>query len=321
MSDPLDALPESVFPVDRAVTAGLTTSRARRSDLEAAGRGLRRRRGSPPDPLQTAIAHARRDRSLVLSHNTAAAVWGIWLPHGGQVRPHLARVRPGAPPRVKGAHGHRLRLDPERHVITLGQDDDAYSVTSPVRTWADLTASGLPVEDLVVAGDSLLRRADGPRGSLPRGWRHPLASRTAMWQGAEEWRGLRRWSVMREVLERVREGSDSPQETRLRLRLVEAGLPEPEVNPPVVLLRDALGRVLQSTSVDLFYERARLAIQYEGEHHFTHAAQYRRDMRRDEELRDAGVEVLRVDKEVFGPAEWPRFVERVARLLRQRGHA
>ena len=77
--------------------------------------------------------------------------------------------------------------------------------------------------------------------------------------------------------------------------------------------------MLRSTPVDLYFEAARVAVQYEGEHHFSRADQYRRDMRRDQELRDAGVETLRVDLAVFGLAEWPRFVERVRRLLRARG--
>ena len=223
---------------------------------------------------------------------------------------------------MRGVEGHRLRLlrlDPERDLVRLGEGGAAHWVTSPVRTWVDLGGAGLPLEDLVVAGDSLLRRPDGPRGGIPRGWAHPLATTSQMEDAVAALRGRRGGGALRTALTQVRSGSDSPQETRLRLRLVRAGLPEPEVNPDVVLLRDYEGRVLDSVSVDLFYAEARVAIQYEGSHHFTRADQYRRDMRRDERLREAGIEVLRVDRAVFGVAEWARFLRRVEHLLEGRG--
>lgn len=321
MDDALDALPEPVFPVRRAVAAGLTSSRARRRDLESAGRGLRRRRGADPAPFWTAVAHAQRDRSLIVSHASAAEVWGLWLPSGPAATAHLSRRRPGSQPRIAGVHGHRLRLDPRTDLVTLGAGDAAFTLTGPVRTWADLAAAGLGVADLVVLGDSLLRRPNGPRGGIPAGWSHPLASVAELRAAVETCRGPAGTGAAREAVEQVRERSDSPQETRLRLRLVRAGLPEPRVNPEIALVRDAWGRVLRSTPVDLYFERARLAVQYEGSHHFAQERQYRRDMRRDEELRDVGVETLRVDQAVFGVAEWGRFEERVRRLLGERGGA
>ena len=321
MDDALDTLPEPVFPVRRAVAAGLTSSRARRRDLEVAGRGLRRRRGADPAPFWTAVAHAQRDRSLIVSHASAAEVWGLWLPSGPAATAHLSRRRPGSQPRIAGVHGHRLRLDPRTDLVTLGAGDAAFTLTGPVRTWADLAAAGLGVADLVVLGDSLLRRPNGPRGGIPAGWSHPLASVAELRAAVETCRGPAGTGAAREAVEQVRERSDSPQETRLRLRLVRAGLPEPRVNPEIALVRDAWGRVLRSTPVDLYFERARLAVQYEGSHHFAQEKQYRRDMRRDEELRDVGVETLRVDQAVFGVAEWGRFEERVRRLLGERGGA
>ena len=319
MTDPLNAVPEPVFPVRRAVEAGLVTSRARRPDLVAAGRGLRRRRDAPVTSVQMAVAHAQGDRSLIVSHASAAALWGLWLPPGRQAPPQLSRLRPAAQPRVAGVEGHRLRLDPAVDLVVLGAAGTAHTVTSPVRTWLDLAAAGLRGEDLVVAGDALLRRADGPRGRLPPGWGHPLARPDELRAAVDVVAGRPASRALQEALPHLRAGSDSPQESRLRLRLVRAGLPEPQVNPRIPLARDARGRVLRSTPVDLYFEAARVAVQYEGEHHFSRADQYRRDMRRDQELRDAGVETLRVDLAVFGLAEWPRFVERVRRLLRVRG--
>lgn len=179
MTDPLNAVPEPVFPVRRAVEAGLVTSRARRPDLVAAGRGLRRRRDAPVTSVQMAVAHAQGDRSLIVSHASAAALWGLWLPPGRQAPPQLSRLRPAAQPRVAGVEGHRLRLDPAVDLVVLGAAGTAHTVTSPGRTWLDLAAAGLRGEDLVVAGDALLRRADGPRGRLPRAGGTPSRGRTS----------------------------------------------------------------------------------------------------------------------------------------------
>ena len=319
VTDPLDAVPEPVFPVCRAVAAGLVTSRARRPDLVAAGRGLRRRRNVRATSVQIAVAHAQRDRSLIVSHASAAALWDLWLPSGMEPPPQLSRLRPAAQPRMAGVEGHRLRLDPAADLVVLGAGGAAHAVTSPVRTWLDLAAAGLCGEDLVIFGDALLRRADGPRGRLPPGWGHPLASPDEVRAAVDGRAGRPGGRALRDALPHLRAGSDSPQETRLRLRLVRAGLPEPRVNPRIPLVWDAHGRVLRSIPVDLYFEAARVAVQYEGEHHFTRADQYRRDMRRDEELRDVGVETLRVDGAVFGAAEWQRFLARVRRVLRDRG--
>lgn len=269
--------------------------------------------------MERAIAYAQADRSLIVSHLSAAEVWGLWLPTARLEHPHLSRLRPGAAPRMAGVVGHRLRLDPETDLVTLGSGPASFAVTSPVRTWTDLSAAGLGVEDLVVAGDALLRRPDGPPGGVPAGWQHPLADVASMRAAVDALQGRPARRALADAVGRVRSRSDSPRESLLRLRMVAAGLPEPLVNPEVPVLWDAYGRVLRTLPVDLYYERARLALQYEGEFHFSRADQYRRDMQRDQELRDAGVETIRVDASVFRPGEWERFVERVRRVGAERG--
>lgn len=72
----------------------------------------------------------------------------------------------------------------------------------------------------------------------------------------------------------MRVGADSPRETRLRLALVDAGLPEPEVQYRL----DSSDR--RAPTVDLGYRPWRLALQYDGEHHRT-AEQQARDVLRD----------------------------------------
>ena len=78
------------------------------------------------------------------------------------------------------------------------------------------------------------------------------------------------------------------QETRLRLCLVLAGLPEPQVNPVVFCGGRAVGRV------DLFRPQWRIAIEYEGDQHRTDPRQWNVDIRRQEQLTTDGCPVVRV---------------------------
>ena len=93
--------------------------------------------------------------------------------------------------------------------------------------------------------------------------------------------------LAREALHLVRVGADSPPETELRLALIEAGLPEPELQVPGDP-QDRFARI-----VDLGYRAWRLALQYDGEHHRSREQQAR-DARRDGWLQDHGWRSLRL---------------------------
>jgi very-short-patch-repair endonuclease len=76
--------------------------------------------------------------------------------------------------------------------------------------------------------------------------------------------------------------AESPPETRLRLLLVDAGLPSPEVQYEVV---DGHGFVL--ARCDLAHPPARVAIEYDDSVHLTRR-QRERDLQRDAELSALG---------------------------------
>ena len=125
-----------------------------------------------------------------------------------------------SPPRRVNVVGHLLTFLPDE-VVEL----DGVRLTSPARTWLDL-ATVLGVDELVVAGDALVC-GHGPEFPVPR---EPLC-------GVEELRALvarhpgsRGVRKARAAVELIRVGADSPPETRLRLALVRAGLPEPVLN-------------------------------------------------------------------------------------------
>ncbi|WP_074946281.1 endonuclease domain-containing protein [Jiangella alba] len=110
----------------------------------------------------------------------------------------------------------------------------------------------------------------------------------------------------------IRPGVDSPMETRVRLLIVDAGLPCPEIGANVI---DDTGAWLARP--DLSYPSLRIAIEYDGDHHRTDQRQWRRDRFRDERLRDLGwiVIPLTADDVLRYPR---RTVERIRRYVHLR---
>nr|WP_246306235.1 DUF559 domain-containing protein [Allobranchiibius huperziae] len=139
--------------------------------------------------------------------------------------------------------------------------------TTPEQTFVDLGAY-LELVDLVVLGDSLIRKQ---RTTIDR---LSAAASVASGRGSVTVRRAATW---------VRGSVDSPNETRLRLLLVLAGLPEPAVNTAI---RGADGEIQRK--LDLAYERARVAIEYDGRHHIDRQEQWQRDLLRREELEGQG---------------------------------
>jgi hypothetical protein len=77
----------------------------------------------------------------------------------------------------------------------------------------------------------------------------------------------------------AREGVDSPQETRLRLLVVLAGLPEPRVNM-IIRAPDGSWR----RRYDMAYDYLRLILEYDGRQHAEDTGQWLTDIFRREEL-------------------------------------
>jgi hypothetical protein len=145
-------------------------------------------------------------------------------------------------------------------------------VTSPLRTAFDL-ARGSDLVAAVVGVDALLYQ----RVVKPEAAAEYLS-------GHATWNGVRR---ARRALALARPRVESPMETRVRLRVVLAGLPEPVVQYDVF---DASGRFV--ARVDLAYPKARVALEYDGDHHRERAT-FQRDAVRLNRLRLLGWTVLR----------------------------
>ena len=110
----------------------------------------------------------------------------------------------------------------------------------------------------------------------------------------------------------MRERVDSPPETRLRLLMVFAGLPDPECNVDLGDERFFLARV------DLYLRDWNVVVEYEGDQHRTDVKQFHRDLGRYEQLAAAGYLAVRVSKEaMLKPRE---VAARIYRALVSRGY-
>ena len=91
------------------------------------------------------------------------------------------------------------------------------------------------------------------------------------------------------VLDLVDAGAESPQESRVRLLLMDNGFPRPATQIPVPG-PDGLPRYY----LDMGWEDIMVAVEYDGEHHRKDTPSYRRDIVRLEYIQSLGWIVVRV---------------------------
>lgn len=280
-------LGQRLFTVYDSDALGVSRERLRHVRIRRISRAIRAldRQDQPPIELtvpERAAAYTRVTSFSVASYFTAAEAWGFPLPLRQGQAPELHITRPAglSRPRRAGVVGHRSRLLPGE-VTTL----EGLVLTSRVRTWLDLSKE-LTVEDLTVIADHLIRipRQQYEGRSEPYATQDELDAIIGLHPGQ---RGIR---TAREALRLSRVGADSPPETQLRLALAAAGLPEPEVNAPIV---DDDG-VLHHEP-DLGYRKYRVAVQYEGAGH-SDPEQVARDISREEQTRALGWTEVRISR-------------------------
>lgn len=109
---------------------------------------------------------------------------------------------------------------------------------------------------------------------------------------------------LRQVVNLAEPAAESPMETRVRLLLVQSGLPRPEVQ---ATLKDERGLFLGRT--DLYYPVHRLCLEYDGG---THRESLAEDNRRQNRLLNAGFRLLR-----FTAADVLRAPDSVVSQVRQ----
>lgn len=224
------------------------------------------------------------------SHHTAAALWGAWAPFTTTI--HVSTPTDQSRSERGGMAGHRARTD-VRPVIRSG-----VPVSPAVDVFIDLASVGLGLIDLVTAGDALVRA-----GAVTV---DELVDAAARCHGA----GCR---LARRAARYVRENVDSVMESRLRMLVVLAGLPEPEIGH---VIRRVDGSWLYR--LDLCYRGLLIGIEYDGRQHADNSTQWKKDIRRREELEHRGWRIIVITAD--GIFDDPQdTLDRIRRVLVDRG--
>jgi hypothetical protein len=276
-------LGEVPFTVYEAADAGVSVGRLRYRGLGVPSRGVRI--PAPGEPAQEGIALIRPFTVVTpfsaASHATAFTLWGFpgFLPGKDDGLIHISRPDTRAITRRRGVAGHVGQFFADEIV-----DLNGALITSRARTWLDCSRK-MSIEELTVVADHLLRipRPDFEGRAQPHATCEDLADMIDRHKGTP---GIRK---ARLALDLARVGSDSAPETRLRLALGDAGLPEPQLNVPTEL---GAGVVRQP---DLGYPEQKVAVEYDGEGH-SDAAQIVRDIAREEDFGRAGWLLVRISK-------------------------
>jgi hypothetical protein len=222
------------------------------------------------------------------SHTTAARVWGAPIP-----------TPPGEHVTVPTPRERLRRAGVTCHVRTgaVSVVVDGVRVSSLPDLFVEL-AEQVPLVELVVLGDWMVRR---------KGVRcEQLVAAAGRARG-------RAGVLARTASAYVREKVDSPMESRLRMLLVLAGLPEPRIN---LTIRDVDGEPVRR--FDLSWPEGRVIVEYDGRHHVERVEQWEADLARREEIDDHDWRILVVVASgIYRDPE--ATVQRVWRLLRSRG--
>ena len=280
------SLPENLgfagFTTQEALDAGVTPVRLRHRSLAAPSRGIRR----PLTEVAPGLSEQVRPFTLVTefsaaSHATAFSLWSFPGFHPGHDEPgiHISRPDMMAIPRRRGVVGHRGQFFADE-IVSM----DTLLVTSRTRTWLDC-ARRMSVDELTVVADHLVRT---PRPDF-EGRTEPYATLDELADMLDRHKGTPGIQKARVALEQARLGADSAPETRLRLALERAGLPEPELNMPA-LLNDGVVR-----QPDLAYPQFLVAVEYDGDGH-SDTGQIVRDIAREEDFARAGWTLVRLSK-------------------------
>jgi very-short-patch-repair endonuclease len=200
----------------------------------------------------------------LLSHHTAAVLWGFQRPRRGPLHVTAPGGRQGVE-RRKGIWIHRCKLAPEDREIR-----DGFPVTTVARTLFDF-AEVAPFASL--------------QGAAEEADRLKLLRLRELEEVCERGRGRRALRPVRLLLAELEPPDEgrSPLEIRFRSFIREHRLPEPIQNPHVL-----------DHEVDALWPAAKLIAELDSWEYHGHRAAFERDRARDLKLMIAGYRTIRV---------------------------
>ena len=284
-----DALARGPFLGSDALARGLVTDHQLRTTYRAVHRNVY----VPSEFALTAQSRAEAawlwsGGDAVLARLSAAAVLGAkWLDDDKPAE--LIRPNRHGP---TGLILHTWDLSPSETVTVRNM-----LCTSPNRTAFDVGRT-LSVDEALPILDALMNAT-----------RTKVADVLALADARPRHRGVRQ---LREAMALVDAGAESPQETRLRLILVRAGLPTPETQ---IEFHDRNG--FPFIRVDMGWRAWRVAVEYDGVQHWTDRRQRAWDIDRIAILDERKWTVVRVSAAMLDRPE--AVIERATNKLRSAG--
>jgi very-short-patch-repair endonuclease len=222
-----------------AVAAGVSPSALRGKNFCQLFRGIYVHASVATHPLVRVVAAlALHPADAFASHASAGRVYGVPLPKLPDE--HIS---------VFAAKDRRRRPGIRNHVVPAGTpvvELRGLRVSSAAQLFVEL-GELLGLVDLVVVGDTLVRQRRLTPAELvafAADSSHPGAP------------------AARRAASYVRDEVDSPMETRLRMLIVLAGLPEPKINHKIL---DRDGQVIYR--FDLSYPDFKILVEYDGRQH------------------------------------------------------
>lgn len=263
-----EPLKRGPITIGAAVAAGLTPDQLRGPNWRRISRGLYVWAAIDAGPGAHLLAlRCRLPPGSVFSHRTAARILGVDV---------ALRTAPAVQHEVTAPRNVRLCSSADlrvRHAQLRPNDVNVIGglpTTTPLRTGFDL-ARHLPLVEAVAAVDALLHSRLVELAQV-----HEYVRMRRGWQGLGQ---------ARRVVELAEPATESLMESVLRMVLLERGCPRPSVQQWICDRRgNKIGRV------DIWYEQARLAVEYDGDWHRYNLVE---DNRRQNLLLDQGIRLLR----------------------------
>jgi Protein of unknown function (DUF559) len=175
---------------------------------------------------------------------------------------------------VDGIVAHRDVLAPDEVCVIGGM-----AATTPARTAYDIGRRG-GLTQAVMRLDALANATDLKPGDVQ-----------AL---VERHNGARGIVQLREAVDLMDGGAESPQETRTRLLLMAAGFPRPETQ---ILICDEFGYLIGR--VDMGWIDWKVAVEYDGPQHWASPADHARDVERIADLEAQGWTIIRVTRDIL----------------------
>ena len=248
-----------MFSFQMGSEAGVSRKRSRAKDLLQPYWGLRTTKETIELEDRCRLLQLRMPPESFFSHSTAALLHGVPVPYrlATAVLIQITTPAPARAPHAAGLRGHRLTIEADDVTEISG-----IRVSTQPRTWCDL-ASQVQLPDLVAAGDFIIRRSQDQFRV-----EHLDAARKRQ-------RSPRGRSLLVRAVPLLDTRSESPQESILRVLLVEAGFTNILVNHENYTLA---GEFVART--DLLLADYNLVLEYQGDYHRKSKTQYRADMTR-----------------------------------------